>query len=245
MLSFKNVKISKGMSGIEVDLNVAGQEFLKASPGVEYTGFLKKSRGMVQIDTEHVKENIKLELRNYEELNKEIIKTVLNNNLMVLQKVYSELQDSSNFLFEIDEFTGENSSEIIEENTSIFPTIPKEKSFFDEDFDINSLKIEKSAFSGKIKSFLKRLKDGAFDESLYVYNDLSPEEDTELCDCTYDLVGLKYNIIDKETQTEKTIYNSIPVPVLCRTIKATPYELFDYCDSGYSKNTYQRIRNFN
>lgn len=241
MLSLKNVKISKSINGLEVDFNVAGQEFIKAEVGRKYNDFFEKNRGMVAVNVEFIKEKVKSELKEYSPLTNEIVKNVLTNVLSELQGAYDSIKQNFNFSFEIEEFTGNT----VETTTIQFDCISKREniSFFDKKFEVDELDIEESQFSGKLKSFLQRFKDNRYQRVIYIYSDFSPEENTEVQDVRYDLLALEYEVLDEYKRENKTIYITTPIQIICKIFGITPYELFECSDDAFSRVDYQNIKN--
>ena len=75
-------------------------------------------------------------------------------------------------------------------------------------------------------------------DSVYIYNETRPEKETD--QAKYDLFGINYMILDRDTGEEKTIYNTMPVPLLSELFKITPLELFQFSNESISKEEYKR-----
>lgn len=241
MLSFKNVKISKNSNGVEVDFNIIGQEYIKAEAGQEYCDWFKKTRGTVQIDTEYVKDKVREDLEQYNVLNEKTVKNILTDTLQELQGKYDKLKNVQSFIFEIEEFTGNSVQTTQIKLDSVSQR--ENTSFLNKDFNIDDLEIEDNPFGEKLKKFLQRYKSGRYQDVVYIYNEISPVEDTEADECKYDLFGLRYEILDQVTQEDKIIHNVIPVQILCRIFNITPFDLFECAGDAFSRTEYERLKN--
>lgn len=113
-----------------------------------------------------------------------------------------------------------------------------EINFLEKTFDIESLPIENNSFSGKIKAFLKRYQEDRYMDTVYIYNETSPEKETE--QVKYDLFGINYMCIDKITEEEKVVYNTIPVPILQELFKIKACDLHNFSNESMSKEEYKR-----
>lgn len=239
MLSFKNVKIKKDSKEITVDLDIINQEFLKAIPGREYSDFFLTKRGMVQIDVETVKEKIKNKIALIEQITEEKVKEALNSVLKELQNEYNSLKQNDNFCFEYEIFTGNS----VETSVITFDKVEADKGdFFLKEFDVEDLIIEENNFSGKIKNFLQRFKDSRYQDIVYVFNDFSPEEYTKSEEVKYDLFALRYEVYDNISKENKTVYNTVPVQILCKIFNLKPYDLFEGANNAISRAEYQNMK---
>ena len=231
MGTFKNLKITGQVDGInsklDISLEVAGFPALIYAKGQEIPYLFKEENGKIVPDKKLIIEKIKGKIIASNAKTKEKVNEILEIILKEITEAYKQIVPEEALNIMIEEFGIEDK---IPEN--------KEKiNFFEKIFDVDLLPIENNSFSGKIRAFLKRYQENRYMDAVYIYNKISPEETDQ---AKYDLFGVNYMGIDRDTGEEKTIYNTVPVPLLSELFKITPLELFQFSNESISKEEYKR-----
>ena len=233
MGTFKNLKITGQVDGInsklDISLEVAGFPALIYAKGQEVPYLFKEENGKILPDKKLIIEKIKGKIIASNAKTKEKVNEILEIILKEITEAYKQIVPEEALNIMIEEFGIED--KIPEkENEKII--------FFEKVFDIDLLPIENNSFTGKVKAFLKRYQENRYMDSVYIYNETSPEKETD--QAKYDLFGINYMILDRDTGEEKTIYNTMPVPLLSELFKITPLELFQFSNESISKEEYKR-----
>lgn len=229
---FKNLKITGQVDGInsklDISLEVAGFPALIYAKGQEIPYLFKEENGKIVPDKKLIIEKIKGKIIASNAKTKEKVNEILEIILKEITEAYKQIVPEEALNIMIEEFGIEDK---IPEN--------KEKiNFFEKIFDVDLLPIENNSFSGKIRAFLKRYQENRYMDAVYIYNKISPEVETD--QAKYDLFGVNYMGIDRDTGEEKTIYNTVPVPLLSELFKITPLDLFNFANESISKEEYKR-----
>lgn len=232
MGTFKNLKITGQVDGInsklDISLEVAGFPALIYAKGQEVPYLFKEENGKILPDKKLIIEKIKGKIIASNAKTKEKVNEILEIILKEITEAYKQIVPEEALNIMIEEFGIEDK---IPEN--------KEKiNFFEKIFDVDLLPIENNSFSGKTKAFLKRYQENRYMDAVYIYNKISPE--VEMDQAKYDLFGVNYMGIDRDTGEEKTIYNTVPVPLLSELFKISPLELFQFSSESISKEEYKR-----
>lgn len=232
MGTFKNLKITGQVDGInsklDISLEVAGFPALIYAKGQEIPYLFKEENGKIVPDKKLIIEKIKGKIIASNAKTKEKVNEILEIILKEITEAYKQIVPEEALNIMIEEFGIEDK---IPEN--------KEKiNFFEKIFDVDLLPIENNSFSGKIRAFLKRYQENRYMDAVYIYNKISPEVETD--QAKYDLFGVNYMGIDRDTGEEKTIYNTVPVPLLSELFKITPLDLFNFANESISKEEYKR-----
>lgn len=233
MGTFKNLKITGQVDGInsklDISLEVAGFPALIYAKGQEVPYLFKEENGKIVPDKKLIIEKIKGKMIASNAKTKEKVNEILEIILKEITEAYNQMISEEELNIMIEEF-------------GIEDKIPEKKNekinFFGKVFDIDLLPIENNSFSGKTKAFLKRYQENRYMDTIYIYNETSPEKETD--QAKYDLFGINYMILDRDTGEEKTIYNTVPVPLLNELFKITPLDLFNFANESISKEEYKR-----
>lgn len=233
MGTFKNLKITGQVDGInsklDISLEVAGFPALIYAKGQEVPYLFKEENGKIVPDKKLIIEKIKGKMIASNAKTKEKVNEILEIILKEITEAYNQMISEEELNIMIEEF-------------GIEDKIPEKKNekinFFGKVFDIDLLPIEDNSFSGKTKAFLKRYQENRYMDTIYIYNETSPEKETD--QAKYDLFGINYMILDRDTGEEKTIYNTVPVPLLNELFKITPLDLFNFANESISKEEYKR-----
>ncbi|MCF0171647.1 MAG: hypothetical protein HUJ87_14225 [Fusobacterium varium] len=233
MGTFKNLKITGQVDGInsklDISLEVAGFPALIYAKGQEVPYLFKEENGKILPDKKLIIEKIKGKIIASNAKTKEKVNEILEIILKEITEAYKQIVPEEALNIMIEEFGIEDK----------IPEKENEKiNFFEKVFDIDLLPIENNSFTGKVKAFLKRYQENRYMDSVYIYNETSPEKETD--QAKYDLFGINYMILDRDTGEEKTIYNTMPVPLLSELFKITPLELFQFSNESISKEEYKR-----
>lgn len=233
MGTFKNLKITGQVDGInsklDISMEVAGFPALIYAKGQEVPYLFKEENGKIVPDKKLIIEKIKGKMIASNAKTKEKVNEILETILKEITETYNQMIPEEELNIMIEEFGIEDK----------IPEKENEKiNFFEKVFDIDLLPIENNSFSGKTKAFLKRYQENRYMDSVYIYNETSPEKETD--QAKYDLFGINYMILDRDTGEEKTIYNTVPVPLLNELFKITPLDLFNFANESISKEEYKR-----
>lgn len=232
MGTFKNLKITGQVDGInsklDISLEVTGFPALIYAKGQEIPYLFKEENGKILPDKKLIIEKIKGKIIASNAKTKEKVNEILEIILKEITEAYKQIVPEEALNIMIEEFGIEDK----------IPDNKEKINFFEKIFDVDLLPIENNSFSGKTKAFLKRYQENRYMDAVYIYNKISPEVEKD--QAKYDLFGVNYMGIDRDTGEEKTIYNTVPVPLLSELFKITPLDLFNFANESISKEEYKK-----